>query len=105
MNKEGKYIGYLTTLEGSTVVWSDNIEEIKSQWCFGLSIFESDGLDAVKLKTIFPIPPHRGVILDYLKNNLKLVCRDGIMIGELSQEDMRILKIQEIQKDKINNSK
>ena len=100
MNKEGKYIGYLSTLEGSTVVWSDDIEEIKSQWCCGSSIFESNGIDAVKLKSIFPEPPHRGVILDYLKNNLKLVCRDGIMIGELNQEDMRKLKIQEMMKTK-----
>jgi hypothetical protein len=106
INKEnGKYIGYLTTLEGSTVVWSDDIEEIKSLWCVGSSVFESSGIDVVKLKSIFPTPPHRGVILDYFKNNLKLVCRDGIMIGELSQEDMRILKIQEMWKDKMNNSK
>ena len=103
MKKEGKYIGYLTTLEGSTIVWSDDINEIKSLWCFGSSIFESNNIDAVKLKSIFPEPPHRGVIFDYFKNNLKLVCHDGIMIGELSQEDMRILKIQEMWKDKMNN--
>ena len=103
MNKEkGKYIGYLTTLESSTIVWSDDIDEIKGIWCFGSSIFESNGIDSIKLKEIFPEPPHRGVILDYFKNNLKLVCRDGVMIGELSQEEIRFLKMQELLKDKMN---
>lgn len=101
INKEnGKYIGYLTTLEGSTVVWSDDIEELKNIWCFGCSVFESNDVDSIRLKELLPVPPHRGVILDYLKNNHKLVCKDGFMVGELSQEQMRILKIQEMMKNK-----
>lgn len=79
----GKYIGYLTSIEGSAIVWADDIDEIKSEWCFGMTIFESDGLDSSKLKEIFPQPPERGIILDYFKENLNCVFRDGHIIGEI----------------------
>jgi hypothetical protein len=90
--KSGKYIGYLTTLESSAILWSDNIEDIKKEWSFGTTIFESNGVDAIKLKEIFPEPPKRGMILDYLKNNHVCVYRDGQIIGELSQSDPDIRK-------------
>ena len=82
--KEGKYIGYLTLLESSTIVWSDGVKEIEAEWSFGTVIFESAGLTAVKLKELFPTPPERGVILDYFKNNLRIVYKTGKLIGELN---------------------
>jgi len=88
MSKEkslsGKYIGYLTTIEGSNLFWSDDIEEIKKEWCFGMAIFETNGLDYVKLKEIFPEPPGRGVILDYLIENLKVAHQDGVLMGKIN---------------------
>ena len=81
--RSGKYIGYLTSLEGSTFIWDDDIEVIKKQWCFGKAIFESNGLDFVKLKELFPTPPERGVILDYLIENLQCVYQDGALIGKI----------------------
>jgi hypothetical protein len=85
-NHEGKYIGYLASLEGSNLIWSDDIEFIKKQWCFGMAIFESNGLDMTKLKEAFPEPPERGVILDYLSENLQVVHQNGVIIGKLKQQ-------------------
>ena len=88
MSKEksfsGKYIGYLTTIESSNIIWSDDIEEIKKEWYFGIAIFENDGIDYDKLKKIFPEPPGRGVILDYLIENLKVVHQDGVLISKIN---------------------
>lgn len=83
INKEqGKYIGYMTSLESSTIVWAENIEDIKAEWSFGVAIFESNGITKTELKKAFPEPPERGVILEYLKDNLKCVYRTGAIIGE-----------------------
>lgn len=79
--KASKYVGYLTSIEGSGLMWSDDIEAIKGQWCFGLAIFETNGLTQEKLKDIFPTPPERGVILQYFSENLKFVYQVGTIIG------------------------
>lgn len=79
--KGSKYLGYLTSIEGSGLMWSDDIETIKGQWCFGLAIFETNGLTKEKLKTIFPTAPERGVILQYFSENLKFVYQVGTIIG------------------------
>ena len=83
MENSGKYIGYLTSLESSTVIWSDDIEFIKKQWCFGMAIFESNGIDREKLKELFPEKPERGVVLDYLSENFNLVYQSGILVGRI----------------------
>lgn len=76
-----KYVGYLTSIEGSWLIWNDDIEIIKEQWCFGLAIFETNGLTKEKLKDIFPILPERGIILQYFSENLKFVYQVGTIIG------------------------
>ena len=43
MKEEGKYIAYLTSLEGSGLAWSDDLQELKDIWSFGTAIFESNG--------------------------------------------------------------
>jgi len=87
LNKQsGKFIGYLTTFEGSGIVWADNVEEIKTEWCTGMAIFESNGLDVKKLKEAFPEPPERGVVLDYLSENLIFVHQEGVIVGKLKQK-------------------
>ncbi len=82
--KSGKYIAYLTSIEGSSIIWSDDLEEIKKEWCMGRAIFESNGIDSIKLKEIFPTPPERGVILDYFSENLPLVLQEGALMGKIN---------------------
>jgi hypothetical protein len=84
METSGKYIGYLTAIEGSNIIWSDDIEFIKKQWCFGMAIFESGGLNVEKLKEAFPAPPERGVILEYFSENLNVVFQSGNLIGKIN---------------------
>lgn len=80
--QSGKYIGYFTSLESSVILFADTIKELKDEWCFGMAIFETEGLNAVKLKEAFPQPPERGEILTYLKENYNCVHREGSLIGE-----------------------
>jgi hypothetical protein len=81
--QSGKYIGYLTSIEGSSFIWDDDIDVIKNKWCFGMAIFESNGLDFAKLKEVFPEPPERGVVLDYLIENLQVVFQSGTIMGKI----------------------
>lgn len=84
MTSSGKYIGYVVSIEGSTLIWNDNIENIQQEWSMGMAIFESKGLNKIKLKEIFPEPPERGVILDYLIENLPFVHQSGLLIGKIN---------------------
>lgn len=79
----GKYIGYLISIEGSALMWNDDIEVIKKQWCFGMAIFESNGLTNKKLKEVFPELPERGVLLEYLTENLPFVFQEGTIIDKI----------------------
>lgn len=83
MKHSGKYIGYLTSIEGSVLIWSDDIEVIKKQWCFGMAIFESNGLTNEKIKEVFPVLQERGVLLEYLTENLQFVFQQGTIIGKI----------------------
>lgn len=85
METSGKYVGYLSFIEGCNIVWSDNIDDIKNQWCFGMAIFESNGIDIFNLKEVFPNPPERVILLDYFAENLKLVFQTGQIIGKQIQ--------------------
>lgn len=96
MNNSGKYIAYYTSLEGSTIKWSDSLPELQAEWCFGMAIFESNGFTREKLKEIFPEPPERGVILDYFTENFKLAFQQGALIG-------KIITTREVLTEKINN--
>jgi hypothetical protein len=78
--KEGKYVGYLTSIEGSRIIFSDDIDYIKDHWCFGKEIFETAGLTEDQLKEIIHPPVERGVVYNYFKSNLKSVFTDGTLM-------------------------
>ena len=88
----GKYIGYYTAIEGSTILWNDDIEELKKHWCFGYAIFESNGLIGEDIKALFSKPPERGVILDYFIENLPFVLQEGTMIGKTQPKRVVIIE-------------
>lgn len=77
-NETGKYIGYYKSMEGSAIGFSDIMEVVKGQWCFGMVVFENNGLTMVRLKELFPDQPAQGVILTYLEHEYKQIYRHGI---------------------------
>lgn len=76
----GKYVGYLTSLEGSCVIFSDDLDFIKGHWCFGMEIFETNGLTEKDLLEAVKPPVERGVVYNYFKKNLKSLYKDGNLI-------------------------
>lgn len=81
-NDQGRYVGYFTSLESSGIGFSDDLDILKGQWCFGMAIFEANGLTKSKIKELFPYKPERPTVLNYLKANNILVHREGNIIGE-----------------------
>ena len=67
-------------IEGSSIVWSDDIEFIKKEWCLSMAIFESDGIDSKKILEIFPNRVELGSVLNYFIENLKVAYQDGHLI-------------------------
>jgi len=79
-NMDSKYVGYLQSLESSGILFSDDIEKIKGEWCFGMKIFEADGLNNDTLKILFPDKPERGTVLKWLEENKVEVYSSGNMV-------------------------
>jgi len=74
------YTAYYMSLESSAVRISDDLEELKKPWCFGMAIFETPGLTEQALQAQFPNPDQvkRGAILKWLEQNYKEVHREGL---------------------------
>jgi hypothetical protein len=76
---EINYIGYFQSLDSSGILFSNNLQFLKDQWCFGMKIFEADDLTEVSLTLLFPDKPAMGTILKWLEENKKEVYSDGCM--------------------------
>lgn len=81
-NETGAYIGYYQSLEGSGLGFGDELDVVKDQWCFGCAVFKNNGLGKTKLRQLYPTPPERGVILEYLRQNYELIHNNGVMITD-----------------------
>ncbi len=67
-------------VEGSSIVWSDDIQNIKKHWCLSMAIFESNGVDYEKILETFPNRVELGGVLNYFIENLKIVHQEGHLI-------------------------
>ncbi len=97
-NETGKYIGYFTSLEGSAIAFSDDIEELKGVWCFGMKIFQNTDMSKTKLTELFPNKPEIGVVLFYLSENFQEVNDEGVLIIPDKERIFRNEKIKQILK-------
>jgi hypothetical protein len=76
------YTAYYRTLEASRIKISDNLDELKKEWCFGMVIFETPGLTYEQLKNKFPDPPEIGVVLKWLRDMYEEVHKSGSLVDE-----------------------
>jgi hypothetical protein len=84
--REGKYIGYFQVLEGSGILFSDDLDKLAGTWCFCYKIFETEGLTMSDIETIFPDKPQLGVVLEWLEQNKKEVKSYGEILHRVNKE-------------------
>lgn len=83
--RQGKYIGYFQSLEGSCIIFSDDLNYLsKGVWSFGHKIFETDGLSMDDIEKMYPEPrPALGTVLDWLEKNKKEIESTGNILHRI----------------------
>jgi hypothetical protein len=82
------YLAYYQVIESSGTKVSDNLEELKQEWCFAMRIYDIEDSKEEDIRQDFKEKygqPEMGTFPNYLDDRFKLVYEEGVMLHKVNK--------------------